>query len=224
MTTEIAAIEKQEVDDFRNEGNKLITAAKDLARSINDTQSLTLAATMTVEVKRRIKAIKERFKKAKADAAAAHKSICDLEWGLIEPYERVEEEILKPAIAAYNALQERKRREQEEAIRAEQRRIAEDQRLREAAQMEKEGNHSEAKEHFDAPIEVAPVIIPKAADPQGVSYRDSWQYRIVDAALIPREYLIPDEKKIAAIVRAMKSEARIAGIEIYNKPIVAVRI
>jgi hypothetical protein len=45
----------------------------------------------------------------------------------------------------------------------------------------------------------------------------------VDPALVPREYLCVDDKKIAAVVRAMKGDTRIAGIEVYPDTIAASR-
>lgn len=58
---------------------------------------------------------------------------------------------------------------------------------------------------------------------EGISKRTIWRFEITDLAALPREYLIPDEKRIGAVVRAMKGDAQIAGVRVYPETIVAVR-
>ena len=55
---------------------------------------------------------------------------------------------------------------------------------------------------------------PKAA---GVAFVDQWKYEIVDAALVPREYLMVDEKKVGGVVRSLKAETRIPGVRVYSE-------
>ena len=57
----------------------------------------------------------------------------------------------------------------------------------------------------------------------GLTVREDWKFSIVDAALIPREYLIPDEKKIGRIVRAMKDATNIPGVRVYAEKGIATR-
>jgi hypothetical protein len=69
------------------------------------------------------------------------------------------------------------------------------------------------------PVYVAPVVIPKTVPKMagGPVYRTIWKFRIIDAAKIPRQYLIPDDVKIGQIVRALKKESNIPGIEPYEE-------
>jgi len=69
------------------------------------------------------------------------------------------------------------------------------------------------------PVYVAPVVIPKTTPKLagGPVYRTIWKFRITDAAKIPRQYLVPDEVKIGQIVRALKRESNIPGIEPYEE-------
>lgn len=224
MENQVMVIERKEVETFQNEGMGAIAEAKEVARAIVDTATLTKAADMMLESKRRIRIIEDRFKKPKADAKTAHKSICDLENELVEPYERIEREILKPAIAAYNQEQDRKRRAEEERQREEQRKKAEDERIRIAAQLEKDGENEAAEELIDAPIETPAVVIPKEEAPSGISYRDVWKFQVVDDSLVPREYMTIDEKKIGGVVRALKGETNIKGVRVYCEKTVAGRI
>jgi hypothetical protein len=54
------------------------------------------------------------------------------------------------------------------------------------------------------------------ANQSGMSLVEEWGYEIVNPALLPREYLMPDLKKIAARVKSMKSEANIPGVKVIK--------
>ena len=72
-------------------------------------------------------------------------------------------------------------------------------------------------------ITVAPAPIHRPKKTEGVSTRDNWKMRIINPALIPREYLMPNEKVLNQIAKAMKNQGRIPGVEFYNEPISSVR-
>jgi len=57
----------------------------------------------------------------------------------------------------------------------------------------------------------------------GVTVRNSWEYTVEDLSLVPREYLMLDEKKVKAVVKAMKDKANIPGIKAFEKGSVAVK-
>lgn len=68
------------------------------------------------------------------------------------------------------------------------------------------------------PVYIPPVILPKETPKiQGLSFRTAWKYRITTEALIPRQYLIPDEKKIGAVIRASQGKINIPGITPYEE-------
>ena len=48
------------------------------------------------------------------------------------------------------------------------------------------------------------------------TFIEKWKYRITDATKIPPQYMMPDDKKIAATVRNMGGMAEINGIQIYR--------
>lgn len=62
---------------------------------------------------------------------------------------------------------------------------------------------------------IVPVVESKVEATAGISMRKNWKFEIVDASKIPAQYLIPDEKKIGAHVRALKEECQIAGVRVY---------
>ena len=51
---------------------------------------------------------------------------------------------------------------------------------------------------------------------KGVSFADVWKYEITNEALIPREYLMPDESKIGRVARAMKDKTVIPGVKVFS--------
>jgi len=57
----------------------------------------------------------------------------------------------------------------------------------------------------------------------GVTPRSTWSFTVEDLSLVPREYLMVDEKKVEAIVKAMKEQTNIPGIKAFEKTTVAVK-
>lgn len=70
------------------------------------------------------------------------------------------------------------------------------------------------EEHPDAVIK-APIA------EENVSYRDNWKWRVPDISKLAPEFKkeIPDEAKINAVVKSLKGETKIEGVEVYNEPI-----
>jgi hypothetical protein len=55
---------------------------------------------------------------------------------------------------------------------------------------------------------------PKVA---GTTVRTNWLFEIVNASAIPREYLIPDERCIGAVVRSRAGQVEIPGVRVYSE-------
>lgn len=65
-------------------------------------------------------------------------------------------------------------------------------------------------------VEVAKPVSPEPAKIPGAGYRTYIKHRIIDASLIPREWLMPDDKRIGEYGRTFKMEARIPGVEFFE--------
>jgi len=63
--------------------------------------------------------------------------------------------------------------------------------------------------------ELSDGVIAPLGKMRGVGESEIWKFEITDAAAIPREFLMPDEKKITGVVKAMRGETKIPGIRIY---------
>ncbi len=65
------------------------------------------------------------------------------------------------------------------------------------------GNH-------EAALAIEPAVLP-----QGVRTTTTWQFEIVDASKIPREFLVPDAAAIQAHVAANKANSSIPGVRAF---------
>lgn len=112
---------------------------------------------------------------------------------------------------------ERVRLDQEAAIaRSKSKKQAEDEALARAERAAEFGDDKTADAIMAAPVVVETV---QAAAPVKTAtvLQTRWKYRITDAALIPREYLVPDETKIGGVIRATKGAVTIPGVEAYSE-------
>jgi len=134
-----------------------------------------------------------------------------------EEAERVERERRQQAEREAQEAEAEKRKAKDAEDRAAAEALAEEKRQEAAAAAERE--EAIAAEPEPAPLpraEVAP-----AAPPSGVQMKKVWKATVVDAALVPRRYLVVDEKAINAAVRA--GERHIDGVRIEQVDQMAVR-
>lgn len=136
-----------------------------------------------------------------------------------------ENELLKPiqdavshlgrTMGTYHEACERERREQERLLREAEREEQEAETQRIAAQYAAMGNDALADAAMNAPLPPSTIkvdeFVPKA---KGTAARKTYSFVIENAALLPREYMIPDEKKIGVVVRAMKDTTNIPGVRV----------
>jgi hypothetical protein len=137
----------------------------------------------------------------------------------------------------YREQQERIRRDQERQIAEEQRKVEQDRLNKEAKLLEKQGQKEMA-----AAVRQTPVVAPAVSLPStvpivaGLAYSTVWKWRIAGctdvnggrkdkdarkraAALVPREFLDLDDAAITSRVSAMKSMAKIPGIEVFSEQV-----
>ncbi|MFW9821399.1 MAG: hypothetical protein ACFFE4_00595 [Candidatus Thorarchaeota archaeon] len=137
--------------------------------------------------------------------------------------------ILGNKMKSFKTEQDRILKEKQEKERlkreAEERKIKEKleakaQKAIEKGQIEKAEILKEQKEEVFVPE----VILPsKPAAPEGIHYRENWKHEIVDISLIPRGYLIPNEKMLAGIAKSTKGQLQIPGVKFYKEDILVTR-
>ena len=198
---------------------------------VADQATLTKANEFLLSVKAMRKQINETFDPIIRKAHDAHKEVISkkktFETPLIEA-----ERIIKGEIGAYMTEQDRIRREAEEKARREREEAErkakeeEERRLQKAIEAEEAGNIEAAENILNSiPSKPEQITTPIPMKPltQGISIQTRWKFRINDVGKIPHEYMIPDEQKIGAVVRATKGQVQIPGVEIYSEDSVSAR-
>lgn len=210
-----------------------------LAVRVTNNTERTAAAEMGKAIAAMEKEVGSVFDPIVAAANSAHKVAVAKRAEVLDPLARAKR-FLASCIGGYDQEQERIRRAEEERLRREQRereaqeaarlrKEAENRALAEAQAAADMGDAGLAEMILDAPVVVeapapVPVIVPAMVEStEGVARRTTWKFRIENEALIPREFLMVDEKKIGGIVRAMKGATRIPGVVAYEEASVSFR-
>jgi hypothetical protein len=213
------------VESIRNE----VMTLPDQARLImvKDAESMARGNEFFLVIKGLRKKINETFDPIITKAHEAHKEALAQKKKVEEPL-IFAERWLNSQMTAYTKEQDRLRRAEEERLRQlaieeemQRRKLAEDTRLAEAAILEANGAKDQAEQVMaeifqanEAPVIVAPPppTIPKV-EVRGMATQTTWAFEVVNASLIPREYLTPDFFKIGGVVRALKGNTNIPGIK-----------
>lgn len=214
-------IERPDTTVIASESKSLVDVC--LAYEVIDQKTYEFAGEHLRNLKSMQKQIKGELNPSIEKANAAHKELTGLRKRHLEPVQNAESS-LKSKMAAWHAEQERIRREEERRLREEERKREEEKRLAEAEALEKQGKEEEAIAVIEQPVVTAPVVV-KSTTPkvEGVSMRETWRFVVKKESLIPRQFLMVDEKKLGAHARSMKGAANVPGVEFYAENTVAAR-
>ena len=248
MRTEITLADDKETE-LAGQGRAIIAEGATFA-IVRDDPHRDAALAFGQRIKRMRGMVSDLFDDPIEQAHKLHKSLCGRRNTLDGPLAEADTAV-KRGIGTYEAnkraaIEAQRRAEEAEARRkAEEleaarqreivaaRKIAEDKRLADAAALEAAGKSKEADAMLAAPIYVVPpptVETPQIVErtpmyqpPKGTSTRVTWKARIVNPDLIPREFMMPDEKKIGAWVRANEQDHGIPGVEAYSEASASLR-
>lgn len=138
---------------------------------------------------------------------------------------------LKTAILNYDKAEARARAIEEARIKATLEAEAAKQRealKAEAAAALKQGDEVTARAAFQESKLVQPAPVVAIAKPiqheNGSSTRTRWLAEVVDVNQIPREYLVPDYKRLRELANVNKGQNAPAGVRFYAEETLAVRI
>jgi hypothetical protein len=224
MENTIDVPETKALTEVKQEVVNIEAQAHAVAQAIHDDVTLKAAADFLFAIKRGRKRVEDFIGPMVKKAHAAWKEAVAKEKELDEPLEKAERLIIKPAMARYQTEMERKRQQEAERLAAIEREKEEKARIERAAEIEKAGDKEAAEQVMNTPTPIAPIIQPASPKIAGISYREKWTFIITNPALIPREYLMADERKIGGIVSAMKSETNIPGVVVSCEKVVSGRI
>ncbi len=192
----------------------LIKIAKELV--IETEEQATEASEMVQKLKELESEIRASFDPIVEQAHKAHKEAIAQRDEHLKPVLEAQKKI-KDCLSKWKEKEELKRLQEAMRIAEEKRKEEEEKRLQQAELLEKMGETEKANEILEQPIFCAPET--EKIKVEGISFAEIWTYEIINEAEIPREYLMPDEKKINSVVKAMKNNIEIPGIKIFKKTI-----
>lgn len=177
---------------------------------------MTAAENILAELRRRKKTWLEAVEASVKTAHAAWKAAVAHRDSVATPIEEAEK-IIKTRIADYTFEQQRKAEAERKRLQAEADARAEIERRKAMAAAEKLKTPELKEERImQAETIVAPVVTVEAPK-TSLSMVVTYGFEIVDAAAVPAEYMMPDEKKIGAVIRATKGSLVIPGVRIIKR-------
>lgn len=189
---------------------------------IHDDDALVRAENLLKLAAKGEKAATDFMKPQKQKADEMKQILLDKEKELKAPYQRVRQ-LLDPAVIAYRTDQQRKRQEAERIAREAARKQAEEEALKKAVELEKEGFTKEANSVLAAPP-VVPRALPIAPKPiaksSGVGIQERWSSEIIDlmtlvkavaAGKVPLAALEPNMTYLNNQARMLKKDYAIPG-------------
>lgn len=162
------------------------------------------------------KKIEADFAESKSTTYSAWKAVVAQEKGHLDGVDAARKIDIQK-IGAWRDSQEAIRIGEENRLRAEAQKKADDDALALAESLEASGKTEEAEAVIQTPVVVAPVIVPKTTPKTQTVIRKVKKFRVTNEALVPRQYLTLDTVKIGGVVRALGLSANIPGIEVYEE-------
>lgn len=219
------ALRLVEVDEAQAKAFDYIAQARTL--QVTDAESYTIAGELWKAGKEVLKAIDDGYDSIIASLHKAHKEAVAKKKSFYEPVENATK-YLKSIMSTWDAEQERLRKAEEARLAEIARKQAEEQALLDAIAAEEEAKRNGATQEeaaeaaqsiIDEPVYTPPVVVPKATPKLsgGPVYRTVSKFRITNEALIPRTYLSVDMVKIGGVIRALKGQHGIPGVEYYEE-------
>lgn len=212
---ETAAIERPDTQALATESRSQLDVAQKMI--VDSPDSYDLAARIKRELQTLRKRIASTFDPIIAQWHAGHKATIEAKRELDAPPAKAMK-IIEQKRLAWQYEEDRKRRAEEDRLRAIEMKRVEDERLAEATRLEAAGHTAQAEAVIAAPVIPPPVVLRTAVPKScGVSVRENWTMRVVNDALVPREYCIPDERALKAIARNRRQAAvgTVPGVEFY---------
>lgn len=199
--------------------NTEISVCQNKAQSlvIQDTPTYLEASTFYKAIDETIQKVRASFDPIVEQAHKAHKEAIAQRDKHLKPLEAAKT-LIKQKMAEYNLKLKQEEEERNRKIAEEMKKQEEEMKLAQALALEQAGEKELAEAVLEQPSNIIPLTVAKPEIPNvGVSFRKVWKFRIVNADLIPREYLKVDEVKIGQVVRAMKDGTNIPGVEVYTE-------
>lgn len=216
------AIVEPEIKDLQVSSGDMLGQA--MALCVSDADSFSRGGEILLEIKRRSRIVEDRFSEPVSLAYKAHKALTTLRDSVLAPFKRAESEI-KGKLGTYQQEVERQRRDEADQLRRNAEAKAEADRLARAEKQMDQGDLTGCQKTLDAPLvtTIPKGVIPETPKVAGVSFRDDWKFEITNVNELPLEFMIPDEKAIGRVVKALGSKTNIPGVRVWSEKVVAGR-
>lgn len=194
MSEPVVSLARWKTDQEKADAEKVeaLEAITELEGLVIETQDdLEFAADLLAEAKGKAKALKEMQDRVVAPINLALKELKSWFKPGLDALAKYEQG-LKAKIAEAHR---KKHEEQQKALKA-------------AAAASMAGDTEAAAEAMEA------AVVEDFEPVKGLSMSHTWDYEITDFEEIPREYLVTDDSKIKAVIRAHKGEISIPGIKV----------
>lgn len=230
MTTEtmIVEVDTSLQNEIKNASNEIVAAAQTMM--IQNNEDYENAGKFLLRLKTQMKRVKDYWAKPKADASAAHKTICEREKQMLTPFNDAEK-IVKTNMAKYQAAVEQARREAEEE--AEKKKREESERLLAEAVKEEEKGNAESAAIKVAMAEIVndmkattTVEKPKAT---GTFVRKTWKARVTEPEKVPAYVNGIEIRQISmtalnSLAKMTNGELKVDGVEFYIEQTIGTRL
>jgi hypothetical protein len=176
------------------------------------------------------KQVTDFFLPMKTAAHAAHKAVCDRENQTMRPLLDAKRELSTKLVAFEKQVEEDRRAKQrrlqieaQAAAEAEAKVEAERLALEDAIELEEAGDTVAAEAVLSNPVPIVPryvsppVVASSIIRVAGAVVRETWKARIVNANLVPREWLLIDEAGLNKHAASRKGLALVPGVEFYSE-------
>ncbi len=202
-----------DTSECTEQASKITLAAKSMR--VVDAQTYATAGEFLKHIKKARQVLADTFNDPIAKAHETHKAMLAAKKQHDQPLDQAEQ-LVKSKMLDWQREEDRKRREEEARLREQARKLEEERRLAEAAELERQGESERAEAVIAAPVVAPPVVLaPTTPKVSGISTRKVWKFRIVDQNIIPRNYMIPDEKALGSLARSLQERASVPGVEFY---------
>jgi len=216
-----------EVVEKAREADSLLQQVTSL--TITDNQQYQTAGEFLKKVKSRYKDIEEDRKTITAPMNAALTAINNY-FKTPRNVLLQAETFLKKALVSYHTEQERKAQKEQARLNELARKEAEKKEAQLESQAKKalaKGQTEKAQDLMTVKDTIVPVAaVAPSAPPKttGQSFKTVWNWTVTDAALIPRAYLVLDEKQLNSIAKAgIKGAMEIPGVKFKEDTVMSVR-
>lgn len=200
-----------------------LTVAEVQHVTVTDARSYALAGEHLQGLAALTKEVEAYFRDDKSRAYALWQSQCKKEKAALTTVEAASKR-LRDERQVWKAAQDRLHREAEQAAARAAQKQEQERLLAEAALLEQQHQPELAAAVVEEAIAApAPVVVLPSFVPRDLPKRTLYKWRLVNRALLPREFLIEDEKKLNGYAAAMKGAARVPGVEFYTEEIDIVR-